>query len=346
MTDSQQRFLIVRLSSIGDIVHTLPAVGALSKTFPHAEIDWAVEKRHALLLNGNPHVHRAVELDTLGWRKHLLASSTRRDIRTGLRALREYRYDAAIDFQGLWKSSVVAWLSGARERIGFARRWLREPGATVLYTQRVSPGERQHVIEMNLSLVRRLGAKVQDWQFPLPHSGPDDAYVDARLAALNLVDFIIVNPGGGWRSKCWSPENYAELIRRLEGSVHGGIVLTGSPDEERMIGRMLDGAGARRVTYLPTTLVQFIALVRRARLFVGGDTGPLHLAAAAGTPIVGIYGPTDPVRNGPFHPDDVVLSNQSPINHTRRGPSPTYLPGISVDSVAAAIIDRLARIHG
>jgi heptosyltransferase-1 len=346
MTDSRQRFLIVRLSSIGDIVHTLPAVAALSKTFPYAEIDWAVEKRHALLLNGNPHVHRAVELDTLGWRERLLASSTRRDIRSGLRALREYRYDAAIDFQGLWKSSVVAWLSGARERIGFARRWLREPGAAVLYTQRVSPGERQHVIEMNLSLVRRLGAKVQDRQFPLPRSGPDDAYVDAQLAALNLVDFIVVNPGGGWRSKCWSPENYAELIRRLEGSFHGGIVLTGSPDEERLIGGILDAAGTRRASYLPTTLVQFIALVRRARLFVGGDTGPLHLAAAAGTPIVGIYGPTDPVRNGPFHPDDLVLSNQSPVNHTRRGVSPTCLPGISVDSVAAAIVNRLARVHG
>jgi len=346
MRDSPQRFLIVRLSSIGDIVHALPAVTGLARTFPQAEIHWVVEKRHAPLLTGNPHVHRTVELDTLGWRKHLTAAPTLREIRSGLRALREFRYDAAIDFQGLWKSAAVAWLSGAPERIGFAKRWLREPGAAVLYTQRVSPGERQHVIEMNLSLVERLGVQVSGWQFPLPRSGPDEAYVEAQLTALRLNDFVVVNPGGGWRSKCWSPENYAELIRRLEGSINGGIVLTGSIDEEELIGGILDGAGARRASYLPTTLVQLVALLRRAKLFVGGDSGPLHLAAALGTPIVGIYGPTDPARNGPFHPDDIALSNQRPINHTRRGANPLYLPGISVDSVAAAVTERLARAHG
>jgi lipopolysaccharide heptosyltransferase I len=346
MTDSRQRFLIVRLSSIGDIVHTLPAVAALSTTFPQAEIHWAVESRHALLLDGNPHVHRVVELDTLGWRKRLTSASTLREIRGELSALRACEYDAAIDFQGLWKSSVVALLSGAPQRIGFEREWLREPTAAVLYTQRVRPGERQHVIEMNLSLVRRLGAQALPWQFPLPRADADDAYVEGQLAALDLKDFIVMNPGGGWRSKCWAPENYAELIRRLEDSISGGIVLTGSRDEEKLIGEILDAARIRRAVYMPTTLIHLIALVRRARLFIGGDTGPLHLAAAVGTPIVGIYGPTDPARNGPFHPDDIALSNQGPIDHTRRGANPAYLPGISVDSVMAAVTERLARVHG
>src|SRR5208283_251455 len=102
----------------------------------------------------------------------------------------------------------------------------------------------------------------------------------------------------------------------------------------------------QRARYLPSTLVQFIALARRARLFIGGDTGPLHLAAAVGTPIVGIYGPTDPVRNGPFAAEDIALSNYGPINHTRRGTNPTYLSGISVASVVAAMEQRLARVHG
>jgi lipopolysaccharide heptosyltransferase I len=346
MTDPAQQFLIVRLSSIGDIVHALPAAAALAETFPQAQIHWAVEKRHALLLKGNPHLHRIVVLDTLGWRRHLTSSVTRHEIRNGVGALRQTLYDAALDFQGLWKSAVVAWLSRARERIGFAGRWLREPSAGVLYTQRVSPRERIHVVEENLALVEHLGARAHRWQFPLPRSEADDEYVAGQLAAMDAGNFIIMNPGGGWRSKCWSPENYSALIRQWEGSRHEQILLTGSPSEEPVISEILQGSSAKRARYLPTTLVQFIALARRARLFLGGDTGPLHLAAAVGAPIVGIYGPTDPVRNGPFAADDIALSNGGPINHTRRGANPVYLPGISVASVVAAMEQRLARAHG
>jgi lipopolysaccharide heptosyltransferase I len=345
MTDSQQRFLIVRLSSIGDIVHALPAAAALAEAFPRAEIHWVVESCHALLLDGNPYVHRVVKLDTLGWRRRWMESGTLGEIERGWRALRESHYDAAIDFQGLWKSATVAWLSRARQRVGFARPWLREPGAAWLYTQRVSPRQRRHIIELNLALVERLGAHTEHWQFPLPRNDADDAYVETQLAALHAKDFIIINPGGGWRAKCWSPDNYAELIGRLEGAIHEQILLTGSPEEESLILELSRRSGSTRVRYLPTTLVQFIALARRARLFVGGDTGPLHLAAAVATPIVAIFGPTDPVRNGPFAPDDIALSNLGPINHTRRAASPAYLPGISVEAVLAAITKRLARAH-
>jgi lipopolysaccharide heptosyltransferase I len=346
MTDRAQRFLIVRLSSIGDIVHALPAAAALAETFPQARVDWVVEKRHALLLEGNPHLHHIVVLDTLEWRKYLTSSATWREIWNGVSDLRWTLYDAALDFQGLWKSAVVAWLSRAQERIGFAERWLREPSAGVLYTQRVSPREGVHVVEENLALVERLGARAERWQFPLPWSDEDDAYVDGQLAALDSGNFIIMNPGGGWRSKCWPPENYAALIRQLAGKRRAPILLTGSPSEEPMIGEILRSAGVKSARYLPTTLVQFIALARRARLFIGGDTGPLHLAAAAGVPIVGIYGPTDPGRNGPFAADDIALSNRAPINHTRRRANPEYLSGISVGSVVAAVEERLARAHG
>jgi len=346
MTDPAQRFLIVRLSSIGDIVHALPAAAALAETFPQAQIHWAVEKRYALLLEGNPHVHRKVVLDTLGWRRHLSTPATWQEIWNGVSDLRRTLYSAALDFQGLWKSAAVAWLSRARERVGFAERWLREPSAAVLYTQRVSPCQHIHVVEENLALVERLGARAGRWQFPLPWNEEDDAYVDAQLASLGREAIILINPGGGWRSKCWSPENYSALIRQLAGNRREQILLTGSSSEEALIGGILQRAGVQRARYLPTTLVQFIALARRARLFVGGDTGPLHLAAAVGAPIVGIYGPTDPVRNGPFAAEDIALSNQGPINHTRRGVNPEYLSGISVESVIAAVEKRLARVYG
>jgi lipopolysaccharide heptosyltransferase I len=346
MTHPAQRFLIVRLSSIGDIVHALPAAAALAETFPQAQIHWAVEKCYALLLEGNPHLHRVVGLDTLGWRRHLTSSETWGEIGSGVSDLRQTPYDAALDFQGLWKSAVVGWLSRAHERIGFAERCLREPSAGVLYTQRVTPREHVHVVEENLALVARLGAHTERWQFPLPWNDEDDTYVEVQLAALGSEDFIIINPGGGWRSKCWSPENYAALIRQLVGVLPEQILLTGSRAEEPMIGEILQNAGSQRAHYFPSTLVQFIALARRARLFIGGDTGPLHLAAAGGAPIVGIYGPTDPVRNGPFAADDIALSNCGPINHTRRGENPVYLPGISVESVVAAVEERMARAHG
>jgi ADP-heptose:LPS heptosyltransferase len=223
--------------------------------------------------------------------------------------------------------------------------WLREPSAAVLYTERVSAAGRQHVVEESLALVEYLGARVGLWQFPLPHTPEADQYVDGQLARLQAREFIIVNPGGGWKAKRWSPENYALLIRRLESRFSGRILLTGSPEEEELISGILERGGTKGAAYFPSNVVQFIALARRAKLFLGGDTGPMHLAAAVGTPLVAIHGPTDPARNGPFNKADIALYNRAPVNHTRRDSSATYIEGISVESVDAAIEARLARVN-
>ena len=349
MTASKQRFLVIRLSSIGDIVHTLPAVTALAEAFPQAEIDWAIETRYASLLAGNPYVHRVLKLDTLGWRRKLASAATLEEIARGLLALREFAFDAAVDFQGLIKSALLARLSGARDRVGFSEYRLREPAAAVFYTERVSARASKHVVEESLALAERLGARSPEparWRFPLPHSAQDDAHVERQLASLGAREFMVINPGGGWISKRWAPENYAELIRRLEAELPWNVFVTGSPEEEALLREILERAGSRRASLLRSTLVQFIALARRAGLFVGGDTGPLHLAAAVGTPIVAIYGPTDPARNGPFSAADIALSNRGPIDHTRRTRNAPYLPGVSVESVLAAIRERLSRANG
>jgi ADP-heptose:LPS heptosyltransferase len=250
-----------------------------------------------------------------------------------------------VDFQGLWKSAMIALLSGAKARVGLAEHWLREPSAAVLYTQRVSAAGRQHVVEESLALVEYLGARVGLWQFPLPHTPEADQYVDGQLARLEARDFMLINPGGGWKAKRWAPENYALLLRQLESRFAGKILLTGSPEENELIAGILDSAGTKRAVYFPSSVVQFIALARRAKLFLGGDTGPLHLAAAVGTPLVAIHGPTDPARNGPFNKADIALYNQAPVNHTRRDSNATYIEGISVESVRAAIEARLARVN-
>jgi lipopolysaccharide heptosyltransferase I len=341
----QPRFLVIRLSSIGDIVHALPAVAALGQSFPRAKIHWLIENRFASLLAGNPYVHRIIPLDTLSWRGSLPPASVVEDIVRTLIGLRGGGYEAVVDFQGLWKSALIALFTGAKARVGLASPWLREPGAAVLYTERVSAVGRHHVVEESLVLVEYLGARVGLWQFPLPRTPEADQYVDDQLARLEARDFIIINPGGGWKAKRWSPENYALLLRHLESRFSEKILLTGSPEENELISGILSRAGTKRAFCFPSTLVQFIALARRAKLVLGGDTGPLHLAAAVGTPLVAIHGPTDPARNGPFNKADIALYNQAPVNHSRRDANAPYIEGISVESVGAAIEERLARVH-
>jgi heptosyltransferase-1 len=349
---SEMKFLVVRLSSIGDIVHALPAVAALGDAYPGAEIHWAIEKRFAPLLNGNPYVSRVIKFDTLGWRREPFSPWTLEQIASAGSLLREKRFDAAIDFQGLIKSSFLAWISNSAQRVGFSEYWLREPVAGMLYSDRVSPHGRRHVIEMNFSLVERLGvppASYDQWKFPLPQRDSDDSFVQERLAALGAREFVILNPGGGWRSKCWAPENYAELIKRLETEIPGLILLTGSPEEETLIEGILRRADSRRAVYFPSTLLQLIALIRRAQLFVGGDTGPVHLAEAAGVPVVAIFSRLEPVntpeRNGPFRPEDISVASGNGAQAIRSHKSADYLRDVSVESVLAAIRERLANRH-
>lgn len=353
MPESDQRFLVIRLSSIGDVVHALPAVAALGDWFPQAEIYWVIERRHAPLLSGNPYVRHVIKLDTLNWRKELLSPGTLEQMVGTGRALREVTFDAAIDFQGLLKSALLAWISRSRRRLGFAEYWLREPLAGIFYSDRVSPQGRRHVIHMNFSLVERLGVAPvppERWKFPLPQNEADDRDVGNRLASLDAREFIVLHPGGGWKSKCWAPENYVELIRRLEKEISEKIILTGSPEEEPLIHDILRSAGSPRASYFPSTILQLIALARRARLFAGGDTGPVHLAEAAGAPVVEIFNAGEPVntteRNGPFRPQDIAVANRNGDPQRPRSKSSDYLWDVSVGAVLAAIRERLTRAHG
>lgn len=347
MIKAPQKLLVIRLSSLGDVVHALPAVAALGRAHPQAEITWAIESKYACLLAGNPFVRRVIELDTLGWRRRLAAPATWREIARCVRTLRADAFDAVIDFQGLVKTGFISWLCRSPRRIGFAQYRHREVGAGLFYTECVEPPVAGHVVEEYLALVMRLGVQTQrPWQFPLPCSASIQQEVEAALAKAGVGDYILVSPGGGWVAKRWPPTKYAELAARLEATLPWSVVLTGSGAEGKEIQEIIRRSGARRARYVPTTLLQFIALARRAKLFIGGDTGPMHVAAALGTPIVAICGPTDPARNGPFSPADVALSNRAPVNHTRRGPQQKFLEGISVEDVLAAVRERLARVDG
>jgi lipopolysaccharide heptosyltransferase I len=330
-----ERFLVVRLGSLGDIVHTLPAVHALRGRFPNARMDWLVEKKWRALLSGNPDVSDVILLDRSTWR----------GVSSCVAELRRRDYACAIDFQGLYKSAVLARSSGAPRRIGFEREFLREPGAAWFYTERVAPGAR-HVVEQNLAIAEHLGAAILSPFFPVGVC--DEAVRDVRLQldARGVQKYFVLSPGGGWMSKCWPAEQYGQLHRRLTSlpafAGWRGIVNFG-PGEQKLADEVRLSAGETEPLVLSTDLPQLMALLRHAEVFIGGDSGPLHLAVALGRPVVGLYGPTDPARNGPYSSADIVVRNAHPAETTyKRGDTPApSMRSITVDQVVAAVLQRM-----
>jgi lipopolysaccharide heptosyltransferase I len=291
--------LLVRLSAIGDVVHTLPAAAALRKR--GHEVDWIVEPPARPLVEGNPAVSRAIAAPPAR-----LASARR--VGGTARELRRARYDAAIDLQGLWKSAAWARLSGARRTVGFAGPWRREPLSEVLVGDRVQlQAEPGHVVDKNLALLRALGIEaVGSREFPLPPAEAESRRVASALDERRWTDFAILNPGGGWESKLWPVASFAVVA---QGMAARGIVpvVTWGPGEERRADEVVAASKGAAARCFPTTLLEYAELARRARVVVAADTGPLHLACAVGAPVVGVFGPTDPGRNGPCGEDDVTV---------------------------------------
>jgi heptosyltransferase I len=343
--ESPRRILIIKLGSIGDVVHTLPALADLKQSFPEAEIDWLVESKARVILTGNPWLHEVVEIDTHKWRRSW-SVATLGEMRRVVSKLRGRRYDVALDFQGLWKSAFFGKVSGARKLIGFDRTTLKEPGCRMFYDEQIKPAPAvRHVIDIYKELLRSLGITPGPYRFHLSVPSEDQKYISQQLSSRQIDDFIILNPGGGWDTKNWAPENYALLHDKLSQETGLPSVLTWGPGEEPLVDSILRASvGAPPVSF-PTSLYQLIALLRRAKLFVGGDTGPLHLAAACGTPIVGVFGPTDPLRNGPFLPEDIVVSHQVPCGPCYKRTCPIYnkecLRLVQVDEVLEAVLRRL-----
>lgn len=348
------RLLIVRLSAMGDVIHTLPAVHALREAFPQAHIGWLIEERWAELLcaPGSPRrgarsslrplvdeVH-TVNLKT--WGKSPFSISTLQRAATVWNDVRDVHYDAAVDLQGAMRSAVLARLSGARAVYGAAQP--RESPASLWYTRKVVMHGR-HVVEQNVSvakaLVERLMDTPSDVSFDLPRDPQAEARIEKRLAEHGIEEFAILNPGAGWGAKRWPAERYGEVARKLADQGLLSIINYG-PGEEELV-RAAEAASGGTAQAMSCTITELIALTRRARIFVGGDTGPLHLAAALRVRVVGIYGPTDPARNGPYGTRSIVLrSLESVTSHARRVAADEAMLGIGVDVVVAAAEKLLA----
>ena len=341
------RILIVRLSALGDVVHAVPVLAAIRRHDATAEIDWLVEESYAAVLG---------MVD--GLRRRIIVRAGENGERGGdvvfagglgyVKAafyLRRQRYDVALDLQGLIKSAAWARVSGAARVIGFAPGHLREPHAARLYTEVVTPPDSPHVIQKNLAMAARLGAAVSP--FTLPLSAEASPALGAALQdAVGPARYAVLNPGAAWPNKRWPPARFGALAETLLHRFGLASFITWGPAERTLAEEVVGASGGAARIAPPTDITDLAALLRGAALVVSGDTGPLHIAAAMGAPIVGLFGPTRPERNGPWHPDDEVISRaaQCQCHHKRQCLiGAPCINDISLDEVILAVGRRLAK---
>jgi heptosyltransferase I len=345
------RLLIVRLSAMGDVIHTLPAAQALHEAFPNAMIGWLIEERWAELLcapgaarRGPRSAQRPLAdwvhtVNLPGWRKSLFTISTAQQIAKVWNDVRAVRYQVAIDLQGAIRSAVLARWSAAPVIYGAAEP--RESPASLWYTRRAFT-RGTHVIEQNLSVAEAVAQKkLNAPHVEFPRDVEAEQRMDQRLAEAGIDEFAILNPGAGWGAKRWPPERYGQVARAL---AEGGVpsILNCGPGEDDLA-RAAQAASEGAAHPIKCSITELIALTRRAKLFVGGDTGPLHLAAALQVPVVAIFGPTDPARNGPYGTRSIVLRNpESPTTHARRMAPDEGMLEISSEAVVSAARSLLA----
>jgi heptosyltransferase I len=338
------RLLIVRLGSLGDVVHAIPAVKLLRRAFPAAQLHWAIEERWSELVRGTECSRRPLLdgvhfINTRVWRKAPVSDGTWREVLDRFRVLRAVHFDAAVDFQGLVKSAVVTAISGARIRYGFERP--REALANLFYTRTVEVTA-THVVDQNIELARVIAPHAtHSAEFDLPHDPVAESWCDAYLAGNTITQFALLSPGGGWKAKLWRAENYAEVARAL-GSIGLSSIINYGPGEDALAKTITDASGGA-ATPLRCSLAELIALTRRASIFIGGDTGPMHLAAALGIRVVALFGPTDPARNGPYGGRSIVL--RSPLSATSYSHSTQSDEGLKQIS-AADVIDAVHQLLG
>jgi lipopolysaccharide heptosyltransferase I len=338
------RILIVRLSAVGDVIHGVPVLNALRDALPQALLAWVVEPRAADLLRGHKSLDELIVVPR-GWLKSPAAVWRLR------RRLRAMHFDLTIDLQGLTRSAVAAWLSGAGRRIGFGGGASGRELGPWLNNQRVV-STACHVIDCNLQLLQPLGIESPAVRFDLPES-PDDRAAAGRIIRQVKLEgrFAVINPGAGWPSKRWPPDRFAAVAQHLGRRGVPTIVVWGGQQEREWAEQIVAGSSGYGWLAPATSLTELAALARRASLFIACDTGPLHIAAAVGTPCVGLYGPVPGQRNGPYGPEHVVLQPRrfEGTSRQRRNAPPELMAAITPEMVCQAcdqILGQSSRVLG
>ncbi len=339
------KILIIKLSAIGDVVQTLPALEAIKKTYPGSAVTWVVEEAAAGILEGHPLIDVLLVSRRKAWlrmlRNPFTAPRGLAHIIRFIRELRSTRYDIAIDFQGLFKSGMLIGLARAGRKIGFDRS--REFSSLFLNERLPAYDIEKHALERYLDVARHLGAKDPSPKCALPVER-ERKLMQERTAALlpQGRPLVVVNPVARWATKLWPERNFAELADRLAIEKHAVVIFTGSSEDRAVNERILSMMSERAINWAgETTLKELAALASLADLFITTDTGPMHLAAAAGTRVLALFGPTAPWRTGPYGPSHIVVRTGiecSPC-FQRRCDDVRCMRGITVDEVMRKIPD-------
>jgi len=331
-----KKFLIVRLGSLGDVIHGIPTAAALRSRFPDAQIDWLIDPKYVGLLELVECIDRPIAFDP----RNLRIGGG--DVLPTLKSLRAAHYDAVVDLQGLLKSAVLSRLVGAGRTIGFPRAHLRESLARIFYTDTPDPGTVLHVINKNLGLLSSLDVSDRTVRFPL--CIPRTETVTSVVDTFGQDGYAVLNPGAAWPNKRWSAKNFGTVAALLRYE-HGwrSVVLWG-PGEEELAASVVSASKGAADAAPSTTIADLVGIARAAKVMVSGDTGPLHIAGAVGTPIVALFGPTSPERNGPWASRDVSISRVSTCScryERRCRRAAPCIEEITPEEVAQAVGDRV-----
>ena len=330
---TEQRFLVVRLGSLGDIVHTFPAVAGLRESFPSAEIIWLTHPRWVELVASS-------RLATEIWP---VDSRDLSSVRRVLQKIRGDHWTAAIDYQGLWKSATLPFLGGLARRIGFSAATIREFGVPILYTDRVAC-RATHIADQNGELTLRTGAAKAVGEVTLEVAETDTEQVRKQLREQGATRYVVLSPGGGWRSKCWPSERFGALCQRIRGELGIPCVINYGPGEESLVAAVQAASGEARPVAYDGEMGSLMALLRGAQCIVGGDTGPLHLGIALGARGIALFGPTDPARNGPYPQQQIVLrSPDARTTYGRGDASDASLLALTVEEVFDAVRNSVGK---
>ncbi|MDZ4164699.1 MAG: glycosyltransferase family 9 protein [Smithellaceae bacterium] len=337
--------LLVKLSAIGDVVHTLPSLGALRRLYPQAHITWVVEEAAADLVISHPWLDQVIVLKRKSWLKNLRQgkiTASIGEIKEFIGLLRARDYDLVIDFHGLLKSSLVVLLSGGKRKVGFDSY---QELSGLFVREKVNEDMGKHAVDRYLDLVRHLGANPLEVEFLLP-CGEEN-----KKRAKNLIEkggigegepFVAVNPIALWETKLWPEERFARLCDLITGELGVRVVLTGTQGD-----RMRRIASLVKIPVLDltgqTSLKDLLCLYRMAKLVVTTDTGPMHIAAAAGTPVIALFGPTDPKRTGPYGAGHRILQREHSCRpcFKKKCDDPKCLLDLTVEEVFLEVKDKL-----
>ncbi|PYR79422.1 MAG: hypothetical protein DMF87_11280 [Acidobacteria bacterium] len=332
-------FLIVRLGSLGDVVHGIPVAAALRQEFPSSRIDWMVDPHYVELLNLVKGIDRKIPVDP----RAIKHGRGRVRFKETLRELREADYDAAIDLQGLLKSAMLARSVRARRTIGFPRKHLREPLARLFYTVAPDPGDATHVIYKNLALLAPL--KVTDRRLRFPIEIPYTPTLIQVVQRFDPVGYVLINPGAAWPNKQWPPERFGQVAAAIARDFGWKSLVLWGPGEQELAHAVVAASNGAAEPCPPTTITDLVGVTRHARMMISGDTGPLHIAGAVSTPIVSLFGPTRPERNGPWGLYDVAISRVhhcSCVYERTCKKAERCIDDISVAEVMSAVHRRVA----